>query len=137
MIHEVKVQYNGTDKKGNERVFKPQYLVENALCFSDAETQVCEYLQGQGILEYDVTNIVRSKATEVANTRQSVDDKIWVAELIDVFTTDDGEEKEMKYKIFLFSKTFDSALAFITEYMKQGYNMSLVTLKLTKFAELI
>lgn len=33
--------------------------------------------------------------------------------------------------------TYESANAFITDYAKQGYDMKLVSLKLTKFAEVI
>ena len=57
--------------------------------------------------------------------------------MMDVFHDDEGNEKPLKYKILFFSKTYESANAFITEYSKQGYDMSLVSLKLTKFVDVI
>ena len=43
----------------------------------------------------------------------------------------------MKYRILLFAPTFDKAKAFVTEYLAQGYDMELVSLKLTKLTDVI
>lgn len=128
MIYEVKVQYANEDK-----LVKEQNVVEGYDLFAEVEARL--YSIYNGFKDLEVTAVKRSKIREIANKRESPDDLIWVAELMDVYTNDEGEETEIKYKILLFAKTFDGAKAFITEYMKQGYQMQLVSLKLTNFIE--
>ena len=53
------------------------------------------------------------------------------------YITETDTEKPIKYKILFYSKSFDSAKAFISEYSQQGYDMSLVSLKLTAFKDVI
>ena len=91
----------------------------------------------KGYKDFDVVAIKRSNIKEIANQRTNNDDVIWQAELQDIFHDDEGNEKLLKYKILFFSKTYESANTFITEYAKQGYQMSLVSLKLTKFIDVI
>lgn len=135
MIYEATVAYKCLDEKGDEVSKKEQYVIENCNTFSEVESRLFE--EGGSLEDFDVTNIKRSKVKETANERQSREDLIWLAEMMDVFHDDQGNEKPMKYKILFFSKTYESANAFITEYSKQGYDMSLVSLKLTKFADVI
>lgn len=137
MIYETKGKYSIVCEDGNEKDYKESYIVEEAETFADAELQTMEYIQVLSKTNLDVTDVKRSKAKEIANSRQSDDDSIWIAELMDIFLTDEGEEKTIKYKVFLFAKTFDAAKEFIAEYSKQGYDMCLVSLKLTKFVDVI
>lgn len=138
MIYEVQITYVTVDNKGNDKNVKNNLVVQNALSFADAEEAGYEYGQGLNLNEVDVVGVKRSKIKEILNTCQHNDDLIWQAELMDVFHDDEGNEKEIKYKTILFAQSFDSAKAFISEYMRQGYdNMSLVSLKLTKFTTVI
>ena len=138
MIYEVQITYVTVDNKGNDKNVKNNLVVQNAISFADAEEAGYEYGQGLNLNELDVVGVRRSKIKEILNTCQHDDDLIWQAELMDVFHDDDGNEKEIKYKTILFAQSFDSAKAFISEYMRQGYdNMSLVSLKLTKFTTVI
>lgn len=138
MIYEVQITYITVDNKGNDKNVKNNLVVQNAISFADAEEAGYEYGQGLNLNELDVVGVKRSKIKEILNTCQHNDDLIWQAELMDVFYDDDGNEKEIKYKTILFAQSFDSAKAFISEYMRQGYdNMSLVSLKLTKFTTVI
>lgn len=135
MIHECQVNYVTIDKQGKDKNVKENYLVDNLECFTEVEEKLVEY--GIGFTDFDVLAIKRSSAKEIANSKQNENDKIWLAEVMDVQINDDGEEKEIKYKIFLFAQTFDSAKAFISDYIKQGYDLTLVSLKLTKFVEVL
>lgn len=135
MIHECQISYISVDENGGERTVKENYVVDNLECFSEVEDRLLDEFGGLKAL--DVTKIKRSNIKEVANSRQGDADKIWIAELEDIFTMDDGTEKELKYKILFFSETIDSAMGFISEYSKQGYMMSLVTLKKTNFKDVV
>lgn len=134
-MYEIKITYLA-EKNGKEKVVKENLILEHAESFSDAEEIGYEY--ASGLKAVDVTDIKRSRIKEVLNARQSQEDLIWQAELMDVFHDDEGNEKEIKYKTILFAQSFDNAKAFISEYMRQGYdNMSLVSLKLTKFINVL
>lgn len=133
MIYELQINYVTVDNRGNEKNVKENLVVQNAISFADAEETGYEYGQGLNLNEVDVVGVKRSKVKEILNTCQHNDDLIWQAELMDVFHDDEGNEKEIKYKTILFAQSFDSAKSFISEYMRQGYDMSLVSLKLTKF----
>lgn len=135
MIYETKCSFIKVDDNGNDKVVKERYIVEEAESFGDAEKQTYDFCEGEKGL--DVIDVKRSKIKEILNKRNSSDDAIWIAELQDVFTNDDGEEKYIVYKVAFFAKTFDSAMAYITEYMKQGYNLELITLKKTKYNEVL
>lgn len=136
MIYESKVLFTMfDDAKGCDRVIRQRYIVGEAEHFTDAEAQVFEYLVGESNL--DVTDLKRSSIREIANPRTSEDEKIWIAELQDVFTNDEGEEIYTKYKLAFHATTFDNALAYITKYMQQGYSMELVSLKKSNFVEII
>jgi hypothetical protein len=138
MIYEVQITHVAIDNKGNDKNVKNNLVVQNAISFADAEEAGYEYGQGLNLNEVDVVGVKRSKIKEILNTCKHDDDLIWQAELMDVFHDDEGNEKEIKYKTILFAQSFDSAKAFISEYMRQGYeNMSLVSLKLTKFTTVI
>lgn len=135
MIHEATIEYVSIDQKGNDRKVKENYIVDNLGCFTEVEERLVE--EFMSLTAMDVTKIKRSNIKEVANSRQSDDDKLWIAELEDIFHKDDGSEQELKYKIIFFSKTIDSAMKFIGEYAKQGYQMQLVTLKKSNFIDVI
>ena len=135
MIHESKIAFTRVDDNGNDKVIKERYLIAEAESFGDAEEQTYDFCEGEKGL--DVIDVKRSKIKEILNKRNSSDDAIWIAELQDVFTNDDGEEKYIVYKVAFFAKTFDSAMAYITEYMKQGYNLELVSIKKSKIADVI
>lgn len=135
MIHEVTIAFTVAGKNGEGKTVKEQYLVDNRNLFAEVEDAM--YVGFDGYKDLDVIAVKRSRIKEIINTRQSEDDLIWMAELQDTFVDDDGKEKYIKYKVVLYSKTFDTAKAFISEYIKQGYNLVLVSLKLTKFEEVL
>ena len=137
MIHEVKVQYRKMDDDGNERVHKEWYAIENQASFTEVEARFIKAFDYDNYKDFEVTDIKRSKVRELANTRELNADKVFMAEVKDIFLKDDGTEKDIKYKILFFAGNFDKAKDFICEYLEQGYNMTLITLKETKFIDVL
>lgn len=128
---EATINYVKIDETGTDRNVKEQYVCENNESFSDVEEMLWQMFGT--FTGFEVSAIKRSKIKEVANSSNSDEDLIWMAEMQDVFHDDEGNEKYTKYRIVFYAKTYEGANAFIQEYSKQGYDMSLVSLKLTKF----
>ena len=135
MIYETKCSFIKVDDNGNDKVVKERYIVEEAENFGDAEKQTYDFCDGE--TDLDVIDVKRSKIKEILNSRDTGDDKIFVADIADVQHNDDGEEVELVYKVALFALNVDAAYNYIKSYLKQGYNMTLVGLKKTKYNEVI
>lgn len=135
MIHESKIAFTRVDDNGNDKVIKERYLIAEAESFGDAEEQTYDFCEGETGL--DVIDVKRSKIKEILNSRDTGDDKIFVADIADVQHNDDGDEVELVYKVALFALNVDAAYNYIKSYLKQGYNMTLVGLKKTKYNEVI
>lgn len=135
MLYEGKISYKKLDDYGKEITVKESFVIEDCETFTEAETALHE--EFGYFSDFDVTDLKRSRIKEIANTRSDDNELLFMAEVKDTFTTDEGVEKEIKYKILFFSVNIDSALSFITEYMEQGYDMSLIGLKRTKFIDVL
>lgn len=135
MIYETTISYITIDRNGNDKTVKERHIIDNAQTFGDCEETMLELCQEY--TDLDVVAIKRSKLQEFANQRKSPQDRIFVADLEDTFVDDDGNEKEMKYSIAFYALDISDAYSFITDYIKQGYNMNLVALKKTKFVDWI
>lgn len=134
MIYEFTVQHIGVDEKGNDKVVKETYITENKELF--AEVEALALSKFEGYTDLDVIAIKRSKVKEIANAKKEETDMVWEATIQQTMVIDEVE-KVMKYRILLFAETFDKAKAFITEYLQQGYDMELVSLKLTKIIDVM
>lgn len=135
MIYESSVSYIIIDDKGNDKIKKEQFIIENLETFSDVEELL--YNEFGANTDFDVVAIKRSKIKEIANKRHDENEKLFLAEVEDIFVNESGEEKPIRYRIVLFAKTFDDAKSFVTEFLKQGFDMALVSLKLTKFTDVL
>lgn len=135
MLYEGTISHEVIGDNGLTKTVKEKYILEEGDFFANAEHKLFEEFQGFNNL--DVIAIKRSKIKEIANHRNNDNEGLWMAELQDVFHKDDGTKKILKYKIVFFSMTFDSAKAYIQEYAKQGFDMTLVSLKLTDFIDVI
>ena len=135
MLYEVKVSYRTMNEEGTMVNKKEWYVIEHCDRFSEVEEKAFDNFDYDNFKDFDVTDIKRSRIKELTNTRDNGQDKVFMAELQDTFTSDDGMEKKIKYKVIFFSKNIDTAMSYITEYIKQDYNMMLVTLKETKFID--
>lgn len=135
MIFESTIQYLVTDSKGNNKTQKDRFIHDGAGSFGEVEK--CLYEQFGELPEFDVCAIKRSNLKEVANKREDEEQRLWIAEVADTTINDEGEEVEVMYKIAFYSTTFDSARVYITNYLKQDYNMSVTALKRTNFIDVI
>ena len=135
MTYEIQAQFTRIDSKGNDKVIKGKYMVENAETFGDAETQGYDYCDGEKDLE--IVAIKRSKVREIVNKRNTDDDRVWVADIADVRTNDEGEELEIVYKVALYATSWDDANAKVKKYLDQGFDMTILAIKKTKFLEVI
>ena len=137
MLYEAKVSYKTINDEGVEVLKKEWYVVEKCVVFANVEERIYGVFDYSTIKDVDVTDIKRSRIKELANERGSSEEKLFMAEVQDIFLTDDGQEKPIKYKILFFSLNIENALSFINDYMEQGYDMSLVCLKETKFIDVL
>ena len=135
MIYETTAQFTKADKKGNGKTFKEQVIVDGLDTFTEVEARM--YSEYNGQCDLDVIAIKRSRLKEIANKRENLDDRIFIADLCDTFIDDNDNEKETIYKIAFFSQSIDKAKNFIDQYIKQGYDMKLRGLKESKFVDVI
>lgn len=135
MIYESKVSFTKIDNKGNDKVMKEKYLVAEAETFGDAEDLTFQFCEGE--TDLDVIDVKRSKIKEIINSRSNDNDKIFVADVEAKTINEEGEEVEYVYKWALFAADFDDAYRKVNEYLKQGYDMSCVGMKKTKFVDII
>ena len=135
MIYETTISYISIDKNGNDKVVKERFIIDNAETFSDCENAMYEIYKEYS--DIDVIAIKRSRLQEFVNKRTNPREKIFISDLEDTFIDDDGNEKEMRYSIAFYALDIESAYAFITEYIKQGYDLKIVALKKTKFIDWI
>ena len=135
MIYETQTQFTTVDKNGNDRVMKQKFIVLDAANHGDAEEQTFE--ENDGLTDLDVIAVKRSKIKEIINTRTDDDEKIFMADVVDVQVDDEGEEHELVYKMVLFATNIEQAHSRMKEWLKQGYGMSINGLKCTKFVDTI
>lgn len=136
MIYEVTTTRIIIDKNGNDKQLKESYIVYEVETFAHAENVLYDYLEGS--TDLDVIAVKRSKLREIANQRSSDEDKIFIADVADTFIDEEsGEEKVNIYKIALYARNYDVAYVNITEHLKQGYNLELVSLKKTNFIDIL
>lgn len=131
MIYEGQIVYTSLEDKP----VKENYVIEDAATFTDAEVQLTQRF---GTLTgFDVVALKRSRVKEIANRRTDAKEAVWMAELQDAFVDDNGDTKYTKYKVLFHSTTFEMAKRFIYEYSSQGYDLELVSMKKTKFVDVL
>ena len=135
MIYETKVSYTIVDSKGNDKVVKESYIVEDAETFCDAEQQTWGFFKDE--TGFDVTDIKRSKIKEIINTRNNDEQKIFLADVADITINDDGDKVEIIYKIALFAADLDAAYSNLKKHLEQGYSMTAIGVKKSNFVDII
>lgn len=135
MIYEGTITYITVDESGNDKQKKEIYIVDNVETFAQVEELL--YQEFQNLTNIDVVAIKRSNINEIINKCSNVDEKIWLADIVQMFVDENGVEKEMRYKFAFFSLNTDTAFQYVKEYLKQGYDdMELVGLKKTRFQDI-
>ena len=133
MIWEFTISYHSIDN-GKEKVKKEKFVFDKCESFGEVEQKAIDLFDH--LSEMEVIAIKQSKVKEIVNYKKYQDEKIFDATLRDVFVDEDGNEKYINYHILLCAKTFDNAKDLVSQYLKQGYDLTLVTLKETSFADI-
>ena len=130
MLIEVKVKVariiDGKTRKRTETYIKPDCEL-----FVEAEQAVMERLaqeQADGVLEdFEIQSLRISPIKEVCT--QFNGEFEYIATLTDTFHADDGTEKVMKYKVFLWANGHSDAVRNIQTLVRQGYDMHIEGIK--------
>lgn len=136
MIYEGTIKYETFTNNGNPKTVRESYLIEDAETFSEAENTLLG-LGKESSLEIDVVSLKRSKIKEIANHGGKLKTPMFVATLIDVFTDENGKEKEISYDIAFFAPNIQEAHNFIIYYTEQGYCMEMRELKQVKYLDVL
>lgn len=131
MLYELKIKVDRTNEKGDIKTISERYITQDEL-FAGVEAKGLELYNG----ECDVTDIKRSKITEIINVKEE-DKPFFKATLVDTFTDDEGVEKETKYSVLVCAKDVEEATKLMLEHMKQGYDMKLDGIVKTNILDLI
>lgn len=134
MIWEFTISYHSIDN-GKEKVKKEKFVFDKCESFGEVEQKAIDLFDH--LSEMEVVAIKQSKVKEIVNYKKYQDEKIFDATLRDVFVDEDGNEKYINYHILLCAKTFDNAKDLVSQYLKQGYDLTLVTLKETSFVDIL
>lgn len=131
MFYELTLQVDKLNEKGEEKRVIERYITEDLL-FAGTEAKGLHLYKG----ECDVTAIKRSKIMEVINEKE--DEKPFFKAIVyDVFTDDEGNEKETDYYLLVCAKDIKNATEKVLDWMKQGYNMELKSISKTKILDIL
>ena len=130
MLVEVKAKVTRIiDSKTRKR--NETFIVNNCELFVEAEHTVLSNLtsdQEQGLVEdFEIQSLRISPIKEVCT--EYAGESSFIATLKDIFLTDDGTEKPMKYKVLLWADSLSEAMARTNVFARQGYDMSVEGLK--------
>jgi hypothetical protein len=132
MFYEVKARIEKENSKGELKKIAEHYIVDGCEFFGEAEQRILmEYSN-----ECDVFSVVRSKIIEIINQKE-LDKPFFKATVVDIFTDDDGEEKETKNFILVCAKNVTEATKIVEEHLKQGYDSRLEGIVKTKILDLL
>lgn len=132
MFFEAKIKVEKTLDSGEVKEVTEHFILDAEL-FGEAEKIMFEEYPNHKV---DVFAIYRSKIREILNDKE--DDKpFFKAIVIDIFTDDNGKEKETKYEVLVCADSVAEATAITTEYLKQGYDLRLDEVKRVKIVDYI
>lgn len=134
MLIEVKVKVKRIiDNKTKSRT--ETYLIDTEF-FAQAEMAIVQRLndeQNSHLLDsYDVISLRQSSIKEIYTQYQG--EHSYIISLRDIFTDDNGNEKQVKYKVLLWADSMLQANTRANELQRQGYDMAVDIVKeLTNF----
>lgn len=133
MLYELTLKVELADEVGNVKEVKERYITDDLL-FANVELKGFQLYNN----ECDVCAIKRSKVQEILNKRTYEDECIYNATLAQIFVDENtGKEKEQEYQVLFFAKNLKNATDYILEYVKQGYDMEVKSVKKTSIKEVI
>ena len=107
-----RVKDDGTEKEVNER------YITDCLTFAEAEQKGMEAYSDYS-LDGDVVAVKRSNVKEIVNENEEKQ-HYFKATIVDIFTDDNGNEKELKYYVLIRADNLTEATSKANEYMRQG-----------------
>lgn len=116
---------------GKTRKRTETYLVPDCELFVNAEHQVMHHLaeeQESGLIECSEIQSLRISPIKEVCT-QFNGEFAYIATLTDIFHTDDGTEKTLKYKVMLWADGHTDAVHNIQTLVRQGYEMHIEGIK--------
>ena len=125
-----RVKDDGTEKEVNER------YITDCLTFAEAEQKGMEAYSADNT-DGDVVAVKRSNVKEIVNENEEKQ-HYFKATIVDTFTDDNGNEKELKYYVLIRADNLTEATAKANEYMRQGLeNLRLDGIVKTNILELL
>lgn len=133
MYHEIKLTTNRVFPDGKQKQVREQYLAEGCTVLSEAELKAFELCNN----ECDIISISQSKIKEIVKKKESDDEAYYRATAIDIFLTDEGAEKEIKYYLLTSAKDISDAKQQFEKHLEQGFDFRLEEIKKTNIIEII
>jgi hypothetical protein len=132
MLYEFKIKVERENAKGELKQVSEHYIIDGCELFAEVEAKALEEFGA----ECDVFAITRSKIKEIVN-QKDIDKPFFKATVVDVYTDDNGEEKESSYQVLVCGKNVAEATKIIEEYLKTGFDMRLDGIVKTKILDLL
>lgn len=118
--------------KGELKQVSEHCIIDGCELFAEVEAKALEEFGA----ECDVFAITRSKIKEIVN-QKDIDKPFFKATVVDVYTDDNGEEKESSYQVLVCGKNVAETTKIIEEYLKTGFDMRLDGIVKTKILDLL
>lgn len=131
MLYEVKIKIERENAKGELKQVSEHYIIDNLELFAEAEAKAIEEFG-----DCDVFYIARSKIKEIVNDKE-ISKPFFKATIVDVYTSEDGSEKETQYQVLVCAKDIKEANKIMEEYLKQGIDMRLDGITKTKIIDIL
>lgn len=132
MLYEFKIKVERENAKGELKQVSEHYIIDGCELFAEVEAKALEEFGA----ECDVFAITRSKIKEIVN-QKDIDKPFFKATVVDVYTDDNGEEKESSYQVLVCEKNVAEATKIIEEYLKTGFDMRLDGIVKTKILDFL
>lgn len=107
-----RVKDDGTEKEVNER------YITDCLTFAEAEQKGMEAYSADNT-DGDVVAVKRSNVKEIVNENEEKE-HYFKATIVDIFTDDNGNEKELKYYVLIRADNLTEATSKANDYLRQG-----------------
>lgn len=107
-----RVKDDGTEKEVNER------YITDCLTFAEAELKGMEAYSADNT-DGDVVAVKRSNVKEIVNENEEKQ-HYFKATIVDIFTDDNGNEKELKYYVLIRADNLTEATSKANDYLRQG-----------------
>ena len=107
-----RVKDDGTEKEVNER------YITDCLTFAEAEQKGMEAYSADNV-DGDVVAVKRSNVKEIVNENEKKQ-HYFKATIVDTFTDDNGNDKELKYYVLIRADNLTEATSKANDYLRQG-----------------